>query len=528
MIEKYLSKKKIFSLFVIFGLYCSIIIGVSYDEFFHIENGQTRLKYLLSLGYYDYYYPIPHLKYYPGFYDTFSALIVSAFPKSFYYEGHHIINFIIGLSGLIALKKFVKMIFNKKVSDIFFVLSFFMPVFFGHLGFNPKDTIIASSNFWVLYYTIKYLKSDLNTDRSSIATKIGIFIGIGAGVRIVFLATLIPIIIFFFLEFFFLKKISKNCRFRNLFTDLAKSILISYLIIILCWPDAHHNILTQPFNLFLDEISSLDVLQGVQVSYFAGSFYNTANTPWHYLVTNLFFKVPIFYLLLFLFSFLYFFQIKKIFRKKDLFVYFYFFSISLLVVPICISILAGTKIHDGLRYFLFLIPIFNIFPAIFVYYLLFDKKVIFKKLIVATLSPFLIYFIVSFITITPYQYTYLNLLNKILLNKNSFENDYWGSSVKEIVKKFVELENIAASTKIASCGLNDDVLEYYLNKSGIKNYIKTDMNSNFDYAVLINRAIYHQQNQGVKNQTCFQKFENKENLYVLSKNSLVLSKIVKY
>ena len=36
-------------------------------------------------------------------------------------------------------------------------------------------------------------------------------------------------------------------------------------------------------------------------------------------------------------------------------------------------------------------------------------------------------------------------------------------------------------------------------------------------------------NNGNKKQiTCFQKFENKENLYVLSKNSIVLSKVVKY
>ena len=156
MIKKVFLKKKIFSLFVIFGLYCSITIGVTYDEFFHIENGKSRLRYLLSLGYYDYYYTIPHLKYYPGFYDTFSALIVSAF-KSFYYEGHHIINFIIGLSGLIALKKFVKMIFNKKVSDIFLYCHFYARL--RSSWFQSKDTIIASSNFWVLYYTIKYLKS---------------------------------------------------------------------------------------------------------------------------------------------------------------------------------------------------------------------------------------------------------------------------------------------------------------------------------------------------------------------------------
>ena len=107
------------------------------------------------MGYYD-YYSILHLKYYPGFYDTLKALVTSAFPKSVYYEGHHVVNFIVGLSGLIALKKFVKIIFNKKISDIFFILSFFTPIFFGHLGFNPKDTIIAAANFWILYYTIKY------------------------------------------------------------------------------------------------------------------------------------------------------------------------------------------------------------------------------------------------------------------------------------------------------------------------------------------------------------------------------------
>ena len=175
-----------------------------------------------------------------------------------------------------------------------------------------------------------------------------------------------------------------------------------------------------------------------------------------------------------------------------------------------------------------IIPIFNILPAIFIYYLFFGKKVKFKKFVIIVLTPFLLYFFICFITITPYQYTYLNLFNKFLLKENSFENDYWGSSVKELVKNFVNLESINPSTKIASCGLNDDVLEYYLNKNGIKNYIKTDMNSDFDYAVLINRAIYHQQNQGVKNQTCFQKFKNNENLYILSKNSIVLSKIVKY
>ena len=67
--------------------------------------------------------------------------------------------------------------------------------------------------------------------------------------------------------------------------------------------------------------------------------------------------------------------------------------------------------------------------------------------------------------ITPYHYTYLNLFNKFLLKENSFENDYWGSSIKELVKNFVRVVKIQPYTKIASCGLNDKVLEYYLLKA---------------------------------------------------------------
>ena len=45
-------KNLIFYLLVTFGVYCSIIVGVSYDEFFHHDNGENRLKYLLSFGKY--------------------------------------------------------------------------------------------------------------------------------------------------------------------------------------------------------------------------------------------------------------------------------------------------------------------------------------------------------------------------------------------------------------------------------------------------------------------------------------------
>ena len=35
----------------------------------------------------------------------------------------------------------------------------FYPLFFGHMAFNSKDTILAFSHVWIFYYVLKYLKN---------------------------------------------------------------------------------------------------------------------------------------------------------------------------------------------------------------------------------------------------------------------------------------------------------------------------------------------------------------------------------
>ena len=104
---------------ILFSLYCIFSLGLSYDQVFHIENGERRLKYLFSLGRYD-YYDILHLRYYPGLYDTISALLSSIFPRNFYYESFYLLNFIVGLAGLIGLKKLLNFSLDQKLQNIFF------------------------------------------------------------------------------------------------------------------------------------------------------------------------------------------------------------------------------------------------------------------------------------------------------------------------------------------------------------------------------------------------------------------------
>ena len=214
--NKYFLKIISVTLGIFFCLYCIFYSGLSYDQIFHIENGERRLKYLFSLGKYD-YYDILHLRYYPGLYDTISSLLASAFPRNFYYESFYLINFLTGLLGIFGLKKVIKFFFGVPVAKFFFIISLFSPIFFGHLSINPKDTIIASANCWILYYVIKYLKFETVNIKRDISIKIGLFVGLGAGVRVLFLGTLIPVIFFLFVEIFFIKRISKNFNFKFFF-----------------------------------------------------------------------------------------------------------------------------------------------------------------------------------------------------------------------------------------------------------------------------------------------------------------------
>ena len=182
----------------IFFIYNTYSIGISYDQIFHIENGERRLKYLFSLGQSE-YYDILHLRYYPGLYDTIVAFLATVFPRSFHYESYNLINFLTALAGVFGLKKVVKIFFGTQISNIFFIITILSPVYFGHFAINPKDTIIATANFWILYYVIKYLKKNSDHIRRDSSIKIGLFIGLGAGVRVLFLGTLIPLILFLFL-----------------------------------------------------------------------------------------------------------------------------------------------------------------------------------------------------------------------------------------------------------------------------------------------------------------------------------------
>tara|TARA_Y200000002_G_scaffold193478_1_gene159827 strand:+ start:370 stop:753 length:384 start_codon:yes stop_codon:yes gene_type:complete len=123
---------------------------------------------------------------------------------------------------------------------------------------------------------------------------------------------------------------------------------------------------------------------------------------------------------------------------------------------------------------------------------------------------------------TPYQYTYLNIFNGNKENHfNKFENDYWGGSIKELIKKM----NFSKNTEFtfAVCGVSKSVPKYYLKKFGYTNYLMGN-SLNSEFIIMTNRTTTSDKNNELTN--CFNKFKG-ENIFKVSRNGVDLSIIRK-
>lgn len=518
-------------LLIIFTIYCALVIGNSWDELGHINIGNERLKYLFSFGSYD-YLDYRENRFYPGFYDTLSTFVTKMFPKKYEIESLHLTNLLFSILTIFGIAKISSELFDKNVGKIVFLLCFLNPVFFGHMAINQKDMMVAFANIWTTYLIIKYLKNQqVNEKRNRYVILGGLAIGFGLGVRFVFLGTIIPIIAFSIIDVLFLKKIT-NQKFSNkkLIFDVFKIFIIAYILMISCWPDTHQNIFILPFKIITE---SFTYPFGLSVGLLNGDFYNTASTPKSYLIINLLYKLPEFILLSYL-VFIYLILKNKIFFDLQ----FKFFNTKLVLILFIISfpnlllLVSPFRIYDGLRLFLYLIPYICIIPGLAIYYLIINYKINMSKILFTGIFSLFAYYLLIFFSLTPYQYTYLNVLNGDFSKAHKkFENDYWAVSIKELVNQISNNKDLLNNKelKLTFCGAVDNNVKVYLKK--IKNFQFKQVNwltEDYDYIIMTNRVI--EKSAGVDNlinsKTCFDRFKGID-VIIVSRNGLVLSTLRK-
>ena len=238
-----------------------------------------------------------------------------------------------------------------------------------------------------------------------------------------------------------------------------------------------------PFKILIDSLQT-DKLIGVGYSILNGDIFTLDQSPKSYFLINLFFKTPE-YLIISLFYFFYIFafknkELKKIFKNFNYIIFAVFFII---IFTNLIFLFSPFGFYDGIRQFLFIIPIILILPVISIVFCFQNMKQISNKIFICAITPLILMYAFNFISLTPYHYTYLNIFAKN--HELNFENDYLGTSIKNLIKKSNFLN--AGSTKVTFCGYDRNNLKYYFKKFGYSNIQIVRYNEDPQYIIMLNQ-----------------------------------------
>ncbi len=517
-----MSKKKKYTIeviLIVFSIFCALTIGQSLDEHYHLIQGKITLDYLLSLGAINDY--INYREFYSTLYWSLQYFITEIFPLKYETEVAHLFNLVFSMGAIYGIGKVGKELFNKKVGEIVFLILFLYPAFFGHMAINNKDIILAFSHVWIVYLILRYLKiQHIRKKTNKYILYLALLSSISTGIQLTFFGSLIPIILFTLFEIFIVKIIiDKNFSRKLFFFDLFKYLILFYFILLLFWIDVHQNIIIGPFIIISEWISS-NFITGWPYNLIDGKYYLSSEVPKTFLLINLLFKSPEYILLSYVIFLILVITSRNFFQEKfEFFNYKLSLLICVLIFPNLILYIVPFPVYDGIRLFIWILPYYCLIPALTFYYLIKNSTFIKSKITLFILLFAFVYYLINFLTITPYQYTYLNLLNgKSETRYKKFENDYWATSIKELVKN-VDFKT-DKTIKISTCGLEKSSPKMYLEK-------RTDIDYKFvstdeaDFIIMTNRVSrFH----GIQN--CFDIFKG-DNISQVSRNGLILSVIRK-
>ena len=504
------SNKIAFSLILLlsaFAIYCSLIIGISWDEHFAQIHALAKIDYIKSFG-----QDAGYLKYEdfhnPGFFEVPLAFFSNLLPTNWIYEGRHLLNLLLSFATLLGAYLVVKDNFDKKIALITILLCLLNPFFFGLMSVTVRDMPTCFAYVWLVYFISNYIKN-FNKDEIKTTIGLGLVIGFGIGTRLGFVINFLPI--FIMLIYFFL--INKNqlqnkiVLFKSL-KDIFIIIILSVSVLFLFWFNAYEN----PLYTLIESIKqTINLTKGPETGIINGDVYNTIDTPRNYLATFYLNRFPIFliilnisFLILLFFKNSYFSEKYKLFNKKII------FNFLIIFIPVSIAIIIKVTLYDDFRLFLFLIPPLSLFSAISLNFLIenFNKHVIYKGVLVLVLSSFL-FFLERFIRLTPYQYDFSNYLRISYIDtKDLYQHDFWATSYKELVKKIKQDEQFANKKfTVSVCGGNlwQIVYEFNKDKNFKKNifYYHKFVAHKADYMIMINRL----GSKEFKNKKCFDRFK---------------------
>lgn len=359
-----------------------------------------------------------------------------------YYEWNHLYNFIFPILLFILLYLyFYKVTKSPFLASIPLIFLVFLPRFLGHIPANPKDVPFAVM-YASTFLLFMLFRDNLNWKKSVL---LGVFLGFTVLLRFVGIGLFPLLILFMLLSKFSFKRVFKH----------SVSMLIPCLLVIYIFLPILHNDTLNNFILLFTNAQSFDPWDGSLL--FQGNFYDKYSRPQSYLPVWLFITTPIYLMVLSVIPLI------LLLRKKRDLNPIYLYTLIVFGFNLILYYILRPTIYNGLRHFLYLLPLIVILSThgfISLFKILNGKFKLFMCLAVLIDIAFLL---VTFIKLHPYEYVYFNEISGGLEGAyQKYDMDYWGASYKEGTQWLVDNGSFGKDTLtyVYSCNLSNSVRYY--------------------------------------------------------------------
>ena len=437
-----------------FGLLAVLILltfrdyGITYDEPLQAVYGEHILAWYRSafqdrdvLSYRD-------LEYYGGFFDAIAqaAWRLSPFGQ---YETRHLVNALFGMAGVVAAWRLALLLAGPRAGFLAGLFLAVTPAWYGHAFNNPKDVpfaVLFLITLWLILETLHRLPRVPWHLMAGLGVAAGLTLAVRFGGVLLFGYLALSWLAWYVWQW------RAGARPRGAILPgvlrLGAAFAIAWAVMLPWWPAALVRPFTHPLRT-LAELSNFDWNYNV---FFDGRQIPATELPWTYLPKWVLLTMPEFVLLGLVAAAA--FAARALLLRpaarptatpdtpgaatpaaRGVRVIQWGTLVFAFVFPAAFAILSGAVLYDGLRHFLFAVPLLAIIAAAGVDRL-FDAGVVARRATAVVVAGLIGLTAVDMVRLHPHQYVWFNRVVAGGIGKasRSYETDYWGNAYKEAVE----------------------------------------------------------------------------------------------
>lgn len=412
--------------------------GVTWDEDLHSWYGSFALDYYLSLFTDTRALTLRDLHFYGAGFDMIAAAITRVSPLGVY-ETRHLLNGIVGILGLAGCWRLGRALGGERAGLLALLLLLLTPNYYGQMFNNPKDIPFAVGGVWATYYMVRLLPA-LPAPPFSLVVKLGMVIGGAMTVRagglmfLCYLGLLLAVSATWQAALARRPWIAFTAGWSSLWRVLLPAAAIACAVMLMFWPwgqqDPLHNALAA-LTFFSHQSFPYKTL-------FDGRFIFATLLPWEYLPAHILLALPELVVALLLAAIVL--AVVRlaqpgIARERVRLLGLGLIGFSILF-PIGYAIAIKAVLFDGMRHFIFVLPLIAVAAA-----LALDRTLDwlasfpYRRPIYAALGLYAALHVTTMVLLHPDQYVYYNaFVGGVDGAQRRFKLDYWANSYAEAVR----------------------------------------------------------------------------------------------